>query len=216
MSSIKNIYAGKEDHRGRFTWVDKYPEEIEEAAENEETARHALVLRYKKCFDSRKKLEIHSIIAQSPWLKRALREHILKDYSGITCGLERLIFEAPFEPFVHRWEDLLKCMKLVSQQEQKLSDKMREHITLLHDVLKGELKDTIRALEDYVTHDVITYEHLWTIFQPGAIILSRHSGALSAYEFQSGSCVQTGGAQAYQLTCQCIDWDGQSFGRLTE
>ncbi len=62
ISNIKNLYAGPEDRRGRYTWSDKYPEDLEDAAENEETARQALVLRHKRCFDSRKKLELHSII----------------------------------------------------------------------------------------------------------------------------------------------------------
>ena len=210
LSTIKHIYADKEDDQGRYTWVDKYPEHWEEAAENEETAKHALVVRNEKDFDSRKKHKIHSIIIQSPRLKQALAE-ILKDYPGITCELERLVFEAPFEPFVHRWGDLLKFMT-----KKQLDEKTREHIDLLHDILKEELKDTIKAFEDYVANGVITYQHLWTIFQPGSVIVSRHSGTVSAYEFSSGSFVKTRCGNAYQLDCECIDWSGENFGRSNE
>lgn len=206
ISTIKHIYAGAEDDQGRYTWVDKYPEHWEEAAENEETAKQALVVRNEKDFDGRKKLKIHSIIIQSPWLKQALAE-ILKDYPGVTCELERLVFEAPFEPFVHRWGDLLKFVK------KQHDEKTREHIELLHGILKEELKDTIRAFEDYVAHGVITYEHLWTIFQPGSVVVSRHSGTISAYEFSSGQFVQTRCGKAYRLDCECIDWSGENFGR---
>ncbi len=209
LSTSKHIYADKEDDHGRYTWVDKYPEHWEEAAENEETAKHAVVVRNEKDFDSRKKHKIHSIIIQSPWLKKALAE-ILKDYPGVTCELERLVFEAPFEPFVHRWGPLLKFMK------EKHEEKTREHVELLHGILKEELKDTIKAFEDYVAHGVITFEQLWTIFQPGSVIVSRHSGTLSAYEFSSGSFEETRCGDAYRLNCECIDWSGLDFGRVTE
>ena len=78
---IKNLYQ-KEDERGRFTWTDKYPENLDEAAENEITARYAILVRNKKSFDSRKKLEIDSIVVQSPLLKNVLSK-VLKDYPGM-------------------------------------------------------------------------------------------------------------------------------------
>jgi hypothetical protein len=77
---IKNLYQ-KEDERGRTTWTDKYPDNLDEAAENELTAKFAILVRNKKSFDSRKKLEIDSIVIQSPLLKTVLST-ILKDYPG--------------------------------------------------------------------------------------------------------------------------------------
>ena len=69
---IKNLYQGEEDRRGRYTWVEKSPEDWEEAADNAETARYALLVRNKKSFDNRKKSEINSIVIQSPRLKAVL------------------------------------------------------------------------------------------------------------------------------------------------
>lgn len=77
---IKNLYQ-KEDDRGRTTWTDVYPDDLDEAAENEITARFAILVRNKKSFDSRKKLEIDSIVVQSPLLKQVLSK-VLKDYPG--------------------------------------------------------------------------------------------------------------------------------------
>ena len=208
LSSVKHIYGTKEDDdEDRYTWLDKYPEEVQEAAENEETARHAFVIRNVKSYDSRKKLKVHSIIIQSPWLKNALAE-ILKDYPGVTCELERLVFDAPFEPFVHRWGDLLKF------RAKSHDEKTMEHMDLLYDVLKEELKDTIRAFEDYVAHGVITFEHLWIIFQPGSVVVSSYMGLPLGAEFQSGSVEKTECGLAYQLYCDCIDWNGERYGRL--
>jgi hypothetical protein len=80
---IKNLYQ-KLDGR----WTDKYPDHIEEAVENDATARYAILVRNKQSFDARKKLEIESIIVQSPLLKNILGE-VLKDYPGkfLSLGL---------------------------------------------------------------------------------------------------------------------------------
>ena len=217
LSTAKNIYAGKEDDQGRYTWIDEEPEDIEEAAENAITAQYALVVRNKKCFDSRKKLEIHSIVVQSPWLKKALAQ-ILQGYPGVTCELERLVFDAPFEPFVHRWGELLQFRKRWTGGAATGSDAAtRDHVDLLYEILKEELKDTIKAFEDYVAHGVITYEHLWTIFQPGAVIVSKHGGTLSAYELQEAVGYQkTRCGNAYVLSVENIDWSGDHFGRGTD
>lgn len=77
---LKNIYQ-KEDERGRTTWTEKYPDDIDEAAENEATAKFAILVRNKKSFDPSKKLEIDSIVVQSPFLKVVLCK-VLKDYPG--------------------------------------------------------------------------------------------------------------------------------------
>jgi hypothetical protein len=102
VSEAKNIYKGPSDDDGNWTWVDKYPDDVEEAAENEETAKYAVLVRNQKSQDSRKKLEAHSIVIQSPQIRHALAE-IMADYPGVACELSRLEFEAPFKPFVHRW-----------------------------------------------------------------------------------------------------------------
>ena len=78
---LKNLYQ-KEDDKGRTSWTDKYPEDLDEAAENEVTAGYAILVRNKKSFDSRKKLDIDSIVVQSPLLKQVLTK-VLKDYPGM-------------------------------------------------------------------------------------------------------------------------------------
>lgn len=175
VTNVKNIYREK-DENDEWTWVDEYPKTVKEAAENEETEKFALIVRNQKSTDSRKKLEAHSIIIQSPWLKTALT-HILEDYPGVTCELHRLVFDAPFAPFVHRWASFLKYMK-----RPDLDEKTKEHLNLLLDVLKYEIGDKIKDFEDYVLNGVITFESLWMIFQPGGVIIAAHKGPLSAFE----------------------------------
>jgi hypothetical protein len=209
ISDIKSLYQGPVDYQGRAQWLDRYPDDVEEAAETEETAKYALIVRKKKCFDGRKKFDIDSIIVHSPDLKRVLGK-VFDDYPGVTCELNRLVFEAPFQPFVHRWTEFLEAMK------KERDAKAKEHLDLLHSILKEELKDTIKALEDYFVHGVTTFEHLWAIFQPGAPVFTTRAGSSAAMAFVSGSYAKTDCGDAFQMCLESIGNSGTNFGRAIE
>lgn len=205
--SLANIYQDKPDELGRMTWTSEEPKDAPDPAENEKTLGHAIVVRNKKSQDSRKKFEIHSIVIQSSWLKTALTE-VFDGYPGVFCKLDRLVFDAPFKPFVHRWGQFLDFMK-----KEHTDDTMKAHLGLLHSVLSVQLKETIKAFEDYVKNGVITFNHVWTIFQPGAIIIApSHFGEMTALEFESGWYTETQCGDVYRLKCNCVDWDGERFG----
>ena len=209
ISDIKDLYQGPEDAQGRAQWLDKYPEDAEEAAENEETEKYALIARKKTCFDGRKKFDIDSIIVQSPELKKILGK-VFDQYPGVTCELDRLIFSAPFEPFVHRWTEFTNAVK------KQRAGNAKEHLEILHSLLKEELRDVIKALEDYVVHGVTTYLHLWVIFQPGGVVYTRRGGTPKALSFYSGQYTKTDCGPCYQLCLEPVGWTGNSFGRGTE
>lgn len=158
VSEVKNIYKSAKDKDGDWTWVAKYPEDVEEPAENAVTDTYAVLVRNVKSQDGRKKLEAHSIVIQSPWLRRALADVVLKDYPGVACELDKLEFAAPFQPFVHRWSNLVEYMG-----RGDLEEKTKEHLGILHDILKYEIGDTIKAYEDYVLKGVISFQHLWLV-----------------------------------------------------
>ncbi|MCJ1465285.1 hypothetical protein MMC07_003901 [Pseudocyphellaria aurata] len=202
ISDVKNLYPGKPDNCGRSTWVDKYPDDLEEAAETAETGRYALLIRNKKCYDGRKKLQIDSIVVQSPLLKKALGS-ILKDYPGITTTLERLTFGAPFKPFVHRWSKLVDAVKNEEDPE------IKAHLDLFYKTLEVELHDSIKARDDFILNGVITYDTCWMIFEPGSIVFTTENGHKSAVRLVEGK-YQCGGA--YELDCRIVDWDGENFG----
>ncbi|KAI1322178.1 ATPase [Xylariaceae sp. FL0255] len=210
LSTVKNLYKSPNDPDGQWTWTDKYPDDVEEAAENNKTRAYAVIVRNMKSNDSRKKLEAHSIIIQSPWLKEALG-HILKDYPGVACELKRLVFDAPFAPFVHRWFDFTTYMN-----KEDLDTTTKEHLVILQDILKYEIGDAITAFEDYVSNGVVTYEHLWMIFPPGSVVLAAHKGPLSAFELGDTKYKETRCGKFFELKADCVDYSGKSFGRYTE
>jgi hypothetical protein len=209
--SSRSVYRGPADDEGVWTWLDKEPENVPEAAENEDTAQYAIITRLKQANDSRKKFELDSIVIQSPQLKEALSE-VFRNYPGIHCELRRLVFDAPFGPFVHRWDQFLEF-----RARKDLDKVTAEHIELLYNVMKAELKDVLATMEDYVQHGVITFEHVWSIFQPGTTIYSSsHNGSHGAFTLASGSYVETRCGKVYQLALEVIDWNGDDFGRGTE
>ncbi|KAF2839139.1 ATPase [Patellaria atrata CBS 101060] len=210
ISTIKNIYKSAKDADGNWTWVAEEPTDVPEAAENNETAKFAIIVRNAKSPDSRKRLEAAEIVIQSPRLKDVLSE-VLKDYPGVACELKRLIFEAPFKPFVHRWADLLAYEK-----RRDLEETTREHLKLLMDTLRYEIGDAIKAFEDYVQHGVITYEHLWMVFQPGSVIVAEHRGPLSAFELERSEYMSNQCGNFVRLFSDCVDFNGSNFGRCRE
>lgn len=98
---LGSLYEGEPDRRGRVSWTTNYPKDLDNPPENAESAQYALIARNKKSFDGRRKLRVESIVVQSSLIKIVLGG-VLEGYPGITTSLERLEFESPFEPFVHR------------------------------------------------------------------------------------------------------------------
>lgn len=128
--------------------------------------------------DPKKVLSLHSILIQSPLLKDLLKD-VLEGYPGVTVGLKRLEFSGRFEPLIHRWAELTAAIEKLRQKVATSSDADStdndrvQHAELLHDLLAKEFKETIEASTDLKEKGVMTYEHLWTLFQPSAHVYSR-------------------------------------------
>ena len=169
--------------------------------------RQALTTCAGKSYDSRRTLEIDSIVIQSPLLKRVL-EKVLAGYPGVTINLKRLVFAAPFKPFVHRWSDFTQALS-----SEEYDETTKVHVRLLYDVLQNELKDVISALGDYVKNEVITYEHIWTLFQPAATIFAEQFGRPIALKLEQGNYGEHSRyGQCFIIKAERLDWDGSRFG----
>jgi hypothetical protein len=205
ISSVKNLYQGKRDDNGRIPWVQAYPDDLDTPAEDAETARYALLIRNVKCYDGRRKLQIETVIIQSPLLKDALGS-VLDNYPGITTGLDRMTLKPPFQPFVHRWNKLRAAVANEKDTETKA------HLDLLYHVLEEELRDQIKARDDLLAHNVITFDEAWFIFEPGTIVYSSKNDEPCAVRLSSGQYGENACGRFYQLACQHVDWDGEKFG----
>lgn len=75
------------------------------------------------------------------------------------------------------------------------------------------MKDIIAAKVDFIKNKVITYEHLWTVFQPGSTLFSEEWGRECGAEFLSGKYTEHPKyGPCYAVTTQKVDWDGDRFG----
>ncbi|KAL1630041.1 hypothetical protein SLS54_000901 [Diplodia seriata] len=211
---LKHLYSGKEDKRGRFIWENEPPKDIGKPVENAETAKWALLVRNVKVYnDPRKVLEMHSIVIQSPLLKKLL-ERVLKGYPGVTAGLKRLEFDGRFQPLIHRWPELKRAIdKLDPESKSEDERTTKEHAKILLDVLNSEFKETIESSQDLISKGVMTYEHLWTLFQPGAIIYCRNDGQETALKLSDTryGC-DDHQRPCFYVRCKYVDWNGTHFG----
>ena len=211
--SVKNLYEGPEKPPfglGVINWVEYYPDDVQESVEcTLESQQHALLVRNKKC-RGRKPFTIHSIDIQSPLLKRAL-EYVFDDYPGITPGLAHLSFAPPFEAFYYRWDRLQK----ISEDNQNNDQEMLGHIQLLKKVLQEELQETFDTHNDLISHGVITFDFLWTLFQPGDLVFTIQNGQDRLEKVQStGYCgFEFGdGRNFFNITGYHVNCDGKRFG----
>lgn len=131
----------------------------------------------------------------------------MKDYPGIVPNVSRLVFYAPFECFVHRWNEF--TAELASPDHDELT---KEHLTLLHSILKEELGHIITLRQDYFKNKAITFDHLWTLFVPGDTVLTVKHAKPIAVRFKRGFFGMTQCGRAYQMECEYIDWDGVTLG----
>lgn len=101
--------------------------------------------------------------------------------------------------------------KLGNETEEERTTKV--HAELLQGILTKEFKNMIDTSQDMKSKRVMTYEHLWTLFQPGAIVFSRQDGqetAMTLVETRYGQ--DNNGIPCFWLTCKYVDWDGAKFG----
>lgn len=96
-----------------------------------------------------------------------------------------------------------------------MDETMSVHVNLLYDVLKHEIGDKIHAYKDYIRTGVITFEHMWMIFQPGGTVISESSGPMAAFELESSEYLVRDKREFLSLKCTYMNWNGMYFGRST-
>lgn len=217
LSSIHKVY---EDPYRPNKWTTESPERAGPPVEDAESAQHALVVRYKLSENPGKELDLHSIVVQSPSLKKVLAR-VLDGYPGITLELERLEFNAPFECFIHRWEKLLAVREELFNEPWH-SDNGEDHkitfshLEMLHSTLSTELASTLRTKQDLVKNGVITPLHVWMIFEPGCLIYTKNEGHDRVYKLQTAKWETQNKRRIYKLECEFVDYDGVGFGMNKE
>jgi hypothetical protein len=204
----KDLYA-KIDKDGNQSWVTTIPDDIDEAAENEETKKFAVIVRKKKpkVADSTKPLVIDSIIIQSPHLKDLLAT-VLDGYPGIVVDVDRLTLSAPFECLIHRWSELSAAGKVLSV----VGGPAKEHFDLLYGILVDELGELIQLRGDYFRNKAVAFKHAWLLFPPGCTVYGSQHGKPAAMRFTQGWYGNTNCGKVFFLSCDILEFDGVRMG----
>lgn len=200
---IQNLYETNPDGNDYTSWSKDLPTDLPLTVEDAESAQYALLVRKAKCYDGLKSLKLDSVVVQSESLKRFLGK-VLDKYPGVTMTLDRVEFEEPFAPLVHRWEEFTRA------RDEEEDATTKAHVDLLYGVLEEELRETIARKKDHIQNGVITHRLLWTIFEPEDLVVKRAHGRDFGYQFVRGD---TDGEQGhYEMGVRYVDFDGENFG----
>ncbi|KAI9040723.1 ATP-binding protein [Aspergillus affinis] len=200
---VQNLYQTKPDENECTSWSKEIPDDLPVAVEDAESAQFALILRKTKCYDGLKSLSIHSVVVQSEPLKKFLGK-VLDGYPGVTLTLDRVEFVKPFAPLVHRWEGFSKAC------EEEEDETTKKHADLFYGILEEELRDVIARKQDHIKHGVITFNLLWTIFEPEDVVITSLGGHQSGCRFVSGEVDCEEGS--YEANVKYVEFDGEDFG----
>lgn len=204
-TSVKNLYR---EHKGQ-PWDEWVPDSVDLNPEATSSWKQfALVVRYEMRED-RPSLSLHSISIQSPVIKDRLGV-VFDSYKGIATTLKKLTFRAPFHEFFYRWDRF----------EQSIEDEKDEfalgHMKLLYGVIRPEIKPHIERVQDLLINNVITFNYLWALFEPGIEAYTSVDGQHRLYDLVSSSYEQVSAKSTdFILACRYIDCNGSSFGYVS-
>ncbi|KAH6999336.1 P-loop containing nucleoside triphosphate hydrolase protein [Ilyonectria destructans] len=172
-----------------------------------DSARFSLIVRREKVPGGTNEpvLALHSTKVQSPLIKRQL-EPVFSGYRGINTNLKALEFRAPFREFFYRWEKFEKANPGEDNGVEKL------HYKLLADIISTEIRDNIDQVVDLLRNQVISFDYVWALFEPGAEVYTESNGLSRLYLLDHGRYIEHEGAKSYHLSCRFIDADGEAFG----
>lgn len=113
-------------------------------------------------------------------------------------------------------------VKKVDDGQRDVSEKHREalklsHMQLLHECILKEFNALLTSSQDMMAQSVMTFEHLWTIFQPGGIIFCREDQQERAFKLKSTRYgFDERENPVFWLTFEYVDYTGSKYGFKTQ
>ncbi|KAG5783998.1 hypothetical protein H9Q73_002356 [Fusarium xylarioides] len=84
---------------------------------------------------------------------------------------------------------------------------------LLADIIHAEIKPRIEQATDLLNNGVISFDYVWTLFEPDVEVYTKIEGCDRLFKLVSGNYSKTpDGTVAYMLSVRFIDTDGDTFG----
>ncbi|EGU88953.1 hypothetical protein FOXB_00534 [Fusarium oxysporum f. sp. conglutinans Fo5176] len=193
-------------------WQEWTEEEIGvDGRSSQASAKYALIVRREKEHGEidESVLSLHSITVQSPLLKKILGP-VFKGYKGIKPNLKKLEFHAPFREFFYRWDEFTQADP---RNDSADSSEECSHYKLLADIIHAEIKPRIEQASDLLNNGVISFDYVWTLFEPDIEVYTTVEGRDRLFRLSSSNYSKTpDGTVAYVLCARFIDTDGDTFG----
>jgi hypothetical protein len=193
-------------------WQEWTEEEIGvDGRSSQASAKYALIVRREKEHGETDEsvLSLHSITVQSPLLKKILGP-VFEGYKGVNTNLKKLEFHAPFREFFYRWDEFNQADP--KNDSADFSEKC-SHYRLLADIINAEIKPRIEQASDLLNNGVISFDYVWTLFEPDIEVYTKVQGRERLFKLSSGNYSKiSDGTVAYVLSVRFIDTDGDTFG----
>lgn len=199
---------------------DQLPSDLSPAVSQSKDRCRAFTLRkllYKDSVDNDGEIEIES---QDLW---DLLKELMANYPYHTFRGAPVTLVSPFEALILNWEKLERATK---QEPKDEKDKIaRSDLKLLLDTIASgtghaKLDKYFRTRESHKEQKSVTFETLWTVFPPGALIYGKpFQGQDQVFIVQDNlspwpPSYSRREFNAWTLLCWTYDWDGKKFKRL--
>ncbi|KAI5868704.1 hypothetical protein GGS23DRAFT_546831 [Durotheca rogersii] len=207
---VKAFYNHSPDPKSRHQKWSEFENPIAEDKRVQELGKaYAVIHRFSKIGNQESDeygWTTHSIEAQSIRLRNLL-DQVFLDYPNWYPDGSPYAVSPPFQPYVHRWEQILETLK-----QQDTTTKME--FQLLRRELEPRLKQHLDALKRIREVRTINFDLLWLILAPGSLMLSREQGKNCISRLRTIRLVPKSDAYPayWELQLDQIDWNGSYSG----
>ncbi|VBB84804.1 Putative Nucleotidase [Podospora comata] len=218
---VQDLYEGPKKCQCCLNWVHEMPPDVEVDQDNEDCTYPLIVRRrvLATMNGNKKRIELHSIEIRHPQVREVLFD-VFEGYDNLVKEVKFLIFKAPFRPFFWRWD---RFNAAIDKEE---SEVVKTILIQLRSLVRADLAEAFAVKDELVSHGIITFKHLWTIFPPGELVYEtpRITSQSNLGDFFIVTEVEAphDDPERYQrhprycLFCKGTSWNGSSFGATND
>ncbi|KAG9690199.1 P-loop containing nucleoside triphosphate hydrolase protein, partial [Aureobasidium melanogenum] len=154
---------------------------------------------------------VNKVVVQinSQHLKDLLKEAI-GSYPGVSLDTKDIALTQPCRLLYHYLDEI----KALGEKFEAGSEAAAHYQVLLNHI-QEEFGETIQEANNLREQNVMSYQHLWTVFKPKTMAFARVLGQVQAFRVLD-SHYQCGQNPRLVLQLQQVDFDGKRFGHRNE
>ncbi|CAD0081680.1 unnamed protein product [Aureobasidium vineae] len=154
---------------------------------------------------------VQKVVVQinSQHLKDLLKQAI-GSYPGVSLDTKDIALTQPCRLLYHYFDEIKE-----HGEKFEAGSEAAAHYKVLLNHIHEEFGESIREANNLREQNVMTYQHLWTVFKPKTVAFARVLGQVQAFRVLD-SHYQCGQQPRMVLQLQRVDFDGKRFGYWTE